>query len=228
MIGVVIPAHNEAVLIGPCISSVMQAARSPMLNGEPVQVVVVLDDCSDATGIIARSYGAVTLSVALRNVGQVRALGAQLCLDAGARWLAFTDADTVVAHDWLAVQLQLQADVVCGTVLVDNWGAYGARMAFHFAHSYTDAEGHRHIHGANLGVSARAYQQVGGFAALRSSEDVALVQALQAAGVDIAWSARPRVVTSARKLFRAPGGFGARLLQIDVESSHITPALLAA
>lgn len=228
MIGVVIPAHNEADLIGSCVAAVMQAARSPLLEGESVHVVVVLDDCSDDTGTIARSYGAVTLPLVVRNVGQARAVGAQQCLDAGARWLAFTDADTVVSHDWLAVQLQLQADAVCGTVSVDNWGAYGSRMAFHFAHSYTDAEGHRHIHGANLGVSAKAYRQVGGFAALRSSEDVALVLALQAAGVDIAWSARPRVVTSARKLFRAPGGFGARLLQIDTESSHITPALLAA
>jgi hypothetical protein len=63
-------------------------------------------------------------------------------------------------------------------------------------------------------VSAEAYHRVGGFEPLASREDVALVMALQAVGARIAWSAAPRVVTSARKAFRAPGGFGATLLGV--------------
>ena len=218
MIAAIVPAHNEADHIGACVRSLQRASRCRRLNGEPVIVVVVLDECTDSTSAIARDAGALVLSVHARNVGTARAAGAEFALDVGARWLAFTDADSVVAPEWLADQLDLHSDAVCGTVAVRHWGAYGARMQQHYERTYTDADGHRHIHGANLGVSAAAYRRAGGFKALASSEDVALVEALRHTGARIAWSARPRVETSARKTFRAPLGFGATLLRIDQES----------
>lgn len=221
MIAAIVPAHNEADHIGACVRSLQRASRCRRLNGEPVIVVVVLDECTDATGAIARDAGALVLSVRARNVGTARAAGAEFALDVGARWLAFTDADSVVAPEWLADQLDLHSDAVCGTVAVRHWGAYGARMQQHYERTYTDADGHRHIHGANLGVSASAYRRAGGFKALTSSEDVALVEALGQTGARIAWSARPRVETSARKTFRAPLGFGATLLRIDQESRSV-------
>jgi hypothetical protein len=147
-----------------------------------------------------------------------RAAGARFALEAGARWLAFTDADSVVAPDWLSTQLALGCDAVCGTVAVRDWGTYGEPMRLHFQATYNDAEGHRHIHGANLGVSAEAYRRAGGFSSLASSEDVALVDALHRQGASIAWSAAPRVVTSARRCFRAPGGFGETLRRIEREA----------
>jgi len=218
LIAAIVPAHNEADYIGACVRCLKIASRCRRLNGEAVNVVVVLDDCNDATDAIAREAGALVLRVRARNVGTARAAGAEFALDAGARWLAFTDADSVVAPEWLADQLDLHSDVVCGTVAVRDWGVYGAQMQQHYKRSYTDADGHRHIHGANLGVSAAAYRRAGGFKSLTSSEDVALVEALRNTGAHIAWSARPRVETSARKTFRAPLGFGATLLRIDQES----------
>lgn len=92
-------------------------------------------------------------------------------------------------------------------------------MREHYASTYNDVEGHRHIHGANLGVSAEAYRRAGGFQPLKSSEDVALVNGLLSSGAAIAWSATPRVVTSARRDFRAPDGFGATLLRVDAEAA---------
>jgi hypothetical protein len=65
-----------------------------------------------------------------------------------------------------------------------------------------------HIHGANLGVSADAYVRAGGFKPLAFDEDIALVNALKATGARIAWSAAPRVRTSARLDSRACNGFG--------------------
>jgi len=118
LIAAIVPAHNEAEHIGACVQSLRIAARCSRLNGEPVLVVVVLDDCDDATGAVASEAGAQVLSVHARNVGTARATGAAFALDAGARWLAFTDADSVVAPDWLADQLGLQSDAVCGTVAV--------------------------------------------------------------------------------------------------------------
>ncbi len=219
MIAVIVPAHNEEDQITTCLIALRVAAQCPRLRGEQTVLMVVLDACTDRTRSIARRMGATTIALSYRNVGAARALGAELALAAGARWLAFTDADTQVAPDWISAQLAQRKDAVCGTVAVRDWGAYGETMRAHYDATYTDADGHRHIHGANLGISAKAYQQAGGFQALESSEDVALVDSLRASGASIAWSAAPRVFTSARRVFRAPGDFGATLARIDPETS---------
>lgn len=183
MIAVVVPAHNEARHIGRCILSLRKAADCPGLRGEPVSFYVVADACNDSTAQKAADCGAQVIETCMRNVGAARAMGADAALADGARWLAFTDADTQVAPDWLAQQLAQASDAVCGTIEVRDWRSWGPlqrAMRSHFAHTYCDEDGHRHIHGANLGVSAEAYRHAGGFAALASSEDVALVQALEA------------------------------------------------
>jgi glycosyltransferase involved in cell wall biosynthesis len=222
MIGVVVPAHNEEDHLGACLASLRRSGSSPQLQGEAVMIVVALDSCTDRSESIARKCGAKVVSVHGHNVGVARAAGAELALQSGARWLAFTDADSVVAQDWLCSQLALQTDAVCGTVEVQDWGGYGEVMRKHYDATYTDADGHRHIHGANLGVSAAAYRRAGGFRPLVSSEDVALVNALRESGASIAWSALPRVVTSARRTYRAPAGFGATLERVDRESTHVS------
>jgi glycosyltransferase involved in cell wall biosynthesis len=217
MIGVVVPAHNEESDIGETVAALLVAAAHPGLQGEAVEVLVVLDSCTDATGAIARFTGARTFAVEACNVGRARAAGADQLLAEGARWLAFTDADTRVSPEWLVRQLELGADAVCGSIGVEDWSAHGTyadSLRTHFARTYTDADGHRHVHGANLGVSAIAYVRAGGFPALACSEDVALVEALQATGARIAWSAAPRVSTSARHDARARGGFGDTLLAV--------------
>lgn len=214
MLGVVIPAHNEGACISWCLLAVRAAAQHNSLGGERVEIVVVLDGCTDDTGARVAQHAVQSLAIAAHNVGAARAAGAELLLSQGARWLAFTDADTRVAPDWLVQQIALSADAVCGTVGVDNWsdhGEYAFDLEQHFKRTYSDVDGHRHIHGANLGVSASAYRAAGGFDALASSEDVALVEALQSTGALVVWSAAPRVVTSARRQARAPSGFAAAL-----------------
>ena len=220
MIGVVVPAHNEETLLGACVAALRCASHHPGLHGEPVVVVVVLDACRDGSAAAARRHwsgnGLYLERIDVRNVGLARAHGADMAMALGAQWLAFTDADTVVAPDWLAQQRALGTDAVCGSVAVEDWSCHGEHAAYlqrQFAETYQDADGHRHIHGANLGVSAAAYRAAGGFAALDCSEDVALVAALQKSGASIAWSAAPRVVTSARGDPRCRGGFGDAVLR---------------
>ncbi|VCU70442.1 Glycosyl transferase family 2 [Pigmentiphaga humi] len=229
MIGVCIPAHNEEEDIGRCLAAMARAVRHPGLRGEPVEVVVVLDACSDRTAARTRAWPVTAIETACRNVGLARAAGARRLLDAGARWLAFTDADTVVSESWLADQLSLQAAVVCGTVEVGDWTAHGpyaelARNAFLCA--YQDRDGHRHVHGANLGIDAAAYRRIGGFQALACSEDQALVDKLERAGVPIAWTALPRVVTSARPFSRVAGGFACTLRRAWEQQSPRPQAML--
>jgi len=222
MLGVVIPAHNEETGIAATLASVARAAAHPGLEGEDVVVVVVLDACTDRTEEIARSFAVQIARVDERNVGRARRRGVDEAIARGARWLAFTDADTEVAPDWLVQQLALGADVVCGTVGAD-WSVLGELEHFmraHWARTYTDADDHRHVHGANLGVSTQAYLAAGGFAPLACSEDVALVDALVRTGANVVWSAAPRVTTSARLNARAEGGFGDTLAAVLAAAPH--------
>lgn len=214
-IAVIVPAHDESASIAACLASLKVAAAHPTVAGLRIDVVVVLDSCSDDTGEIAKRCGAQTVTVSARNVGQARAAGAALALSQGAEWLCFTDADTTVAEDWIATHIGVGGDAVCGTVTVDDWGGWieGTRQRYNKA--YRDVDGHRHVHGANLGVSAAAYRSTGGFPPLATGEDVALVAALEAQGAAIVWSAAPRVITSARRAFKCSGGFGAELLRLE-------------
>ncbi len=234
MIGIVIPAHNEELYLDACLRAARVAAADPALQGEAVRITVALDSCTDRSQAIVERHAAESgqgcaidyLCVDARNVGVTRAAGARHMLRYGPRWLAFTDADTQVAPNWLTAQLRLNVDVVCGTVAVHDWSPHRDNadlLRRHFHHSYTDADGHHHIHGANLGVAADAYLRAGGFEPLACSEDVALVTALERAGARFAWSAAPRVVTSARCDAKARGGFGDTLLRY-VETARTAAA----
>lgn len=214
MLGVCIPAHNEENYIDQCLASVTRAARHSGLAGEPVKIVVVLDCCSDQTAERTKAWNVSALASNFRNVGMARAAGAAHLIECGARWLAFTDADTVVSPAWLTTQLSLRAEVVCGTVDVIDWSSHGSHAEHaqaQFRAHYQDRDGHRHVHGANLGLDASVYMRLGGFQALACSEDQALVDALEAAGANIVWTAAPRVVTSARAYSHINGGFATTL-----------------
>lgn len=209
MIGILIPVHNEEALLAECLEAVLVAASHPGLEGEPVQILAVLDSCTDRSASIAGAYPVQCVDVQARNVGHARGVGARHLLNQGVRWISCTDADSRVAPDWLVAQLALGTDAVCGTVTVDRWGeGFDPSAQIRYLQAYRAGDGHRHIHGANLGVSADAYLRAGGFEPLVCDEDVQLVQQLERCGATIAWSHSPQVITSARLECRAPGGFG--------------------
>ena len=226
MIAVIVPAHNEAAGIGHCLESIAVAAKHPELRGEPVVTVVALDACTDKTPDVCSHRGAVAISIEARCVGVARAAAANHALGLGARWIASTDADTHVPRDWLWKQVNCGADAFCGVVEVRDWLDYPAAVHQAFAGRELARDGHRHIHGANLGVSAAAYLEVGGFPPLVTGEDVALVQALQRSGAMIAWRARPVVTTSARRSARAPHGFSGFLRALEREVLEAGATLL--
>jgi glycosyltransferase involved in cell wall biosynthesis len=210
VIALIIPAHNEEDSIAECLLAALQAASHKALLGRRVHLLLVLDSCSDRTAEIVAAMGVNSIAVQARSVGVARAAGATHLLEQGCTWLAFTDADSHVAPDWLVRQLALNADAVCGTVSIHDWQDRLPDLHDHYQEEtgYRDVDGHRHIHGANLGVCARAYQKVGGFMPLDEHEDVELVQSLLRHGADVAFSAAPRVTTSSRLLNRVSGGFG--------------------
>ena len=67
MIGVVIPAHNEARRLGHCLRAVKRAALEAERTGRTVQILVVLDRCNDASAAIAIRHGVATLAVDAGN-----------------------------------------------------------------------------------------------------------------------------------------------------------------
>ena len=217
MIGVIVPAHNEAADIGRCLASVNAAAVHPALGGEPVVAVVALDACTDGTAELCAHHGAVAIQLDARCVGVSRAAAARHALGMGARWVASTDADTVVPPDWVWKQVSCGAEAFCGVVDVIDWLDYPPGVREAFAGRERSCDGHAHVHGANLGLSAAAYEKAGGFPPLTTGEDVALVKALLNSQISIAWRARPTVFTSARRSARAPQGFSGFLQALERE-----------
>jgi glycosyltransferase involved in cell wall biosynthesis len=219
---VVVPARDEEELLPACLASLRRAAGHPELAGLSVRIAVVLDSCSDRSGDVAAPLlraRDTLIEQRAGNVGIARGLGIDSLLteEAGRPlstiWVANTDADSRVPFDWLARQVRLAnagADAVAGTIVVDDWHEHPAQSAPIFADRYAreiEPAGHHHVHGANLGVRASTYRQIGGGPPLPLAEDHALVHALERAGATIARPATLRVVTSGRRESRARGGF---------------------
>ncbi|MGH3721655.1 MAG: glycosyltransferase [Pseudonocardiaceae bacterium] len=209
------PAHNEAELLPACLAALRRAAATVDV---PVHLLVVLDACSDRTAEAAGD--AEVLAVWERNVGAARRAGfTHLLHELGADrvWLASTDADTQVPKGWLADQLthaHRGADAVAGMVSVADWSEHPPTTAERFRRLHHHVTGHYHVHGANLGISARSYVTVDGFPPLPAHEDIALVAALKRTGHRVLHAADPPVITSARRHARATEGFADFLIQL--------------
>ncbi|WP_118914480.1 glycosyltransferase [Mycobacterium shigaense] len=217
---VVIPAHNEKADLPACLRAVLTAALCVPI---PVTVIVVLDASDDDSVELAGQYGPDVhfVCVDVRNVGAARAVGfgygRSLFAQDEKCWYATTDADSRVDPGWLIHQLQLGVDMVLGVVRVTNWRLHSASAADRYLRAYAagTAQGeHSHVHGANMGFSARAYWRVGGFRMLPTGEDVDLVEQFEAAGYLIHRDTELSVITSARIQGRAPQGFAHYLSEL--------------
>lgn len=223
---VVVPARNEELLIGRCLRS-LDRSRRRLHRHRPdvtVEVVVVLDACTDGTAdVVGRHGGVRVVAVDAARVGAARQAGIRKVtegarrregrIDPAAHWVANTDADSVVPPSWLLDQLALAeagSDVVVGVAEPDPT-ELGADVLALWHGRHRHVEGHDHVHGANLGFRLSTYLAAGGFEALPVHEDVRLVDRMRAQGARTVATARVRVRTSARTTGRAPQGFAAYL-----------------
>jgi glycosyltransferase involved in cell wall biosynthesis len=222
-VAVLIPARNEEVLLGHCLESAIRSidALPPTVGAS----IVLVSDCStDRTAEIA--FGLIgekgsVLHTRAGTVGTARALAASYAIARTAMplsnvWLANTDADCVVPPSWLKDQIDFATagiEAVAGIVAVDSFAEHGPEVLARFRASYPiypDGT-HPHIHGANLGVRADRYIHVGGWADLKTAEDHDLWGRLRKTGASMLSSAHLRVVTSGRRIGRAPSGFAGAL-----------------
>jgi hypothetical protein len=232
---VAIPARDEADWIGRCLSALARQTRQPQA------VLLLLNNCTDTTAAIVHSLSGKlpfrlhiqthTFKVSSANAGSARRLAMQSAavLAGPDGVLLTTDADTVVAADWIErslLALSEGADLVCGRVSLDP-----ADAAFIPRHLHADDAleceltelldriadildpdpadpwpRHTEAAGASLAVTVAAFNRVGGIPEVGSGEDRAFVQAL--ARIDGAIRHDPTIMVnvSGRIHGRAPGG----------------------
>lgn len=152
--------------------------------------------------------------------------------------IASTDGDTRVAATWIAAtlaEINNGADAVGGRIITNSrerskldkktrlyylrhlrYGYLTSQLESYLDPDFESLPRHHHHYGASFAVTAQMYAQVGGLPPLRSSEDVALYDALKRADARFRHSPMVRVITSARIIGRAEAGLGDRLSQLNV------------
>ncbi|MFP7571035.1 glycosyltransferase [Marivita sp. S2033] len=228
---IVIPARNEEARIGACLTALAEQGNA--------MVILVVNNTTDRTGIVARDTAArfgLDLTVLERRlaphegVGTARLIGCDHALQTmpALRYLLTTDADCIVAPDWIARNLaHLGAvDAVCGKVdlipaeaeilegmdphLATLEGTYRALVqdvyARHAPGCADIADTHGEAAGASLAFTRAAYLAVRGFAPIRCGEDRRIVRALRAAGRRVRHADDVTVQASCRLTGRAAGG----------------------
>lgn len=234
-ISVVVPARNEEALIDSCLAALAQQEGIPL---EEYEVLLVLDRCTDATEVraleIATEHPGLRLNLLEgpgRGAGHARRVGMEVAyarlLSSGRPdgLIASTDADTVVAPDWLSMQLEAaargaraiggrielrgDADLPQG---VAGWRVEQGRLRQRELLAAVDSVGgpiqseHWQFSGASLALTAATYAEIGGLEPRVALEDEYLERALVRCGVPIERPLDVRVATSARLVGRAKRG----------------------
>ena len=169
--------------------------------------------------------------------------------------IASTDGDTRVSATWIAAtlaEIKNGADAVGGRIITcsksrarldpttklyylryQRYGYLVSQLEASLDPYFESSPRHHHHYGASLAVTAQMYAKVGGLPPLRSSEDVALYEALMRVDARFCHSPRVKVITSARAVGRAEAGLSDRLSHLNAmsrkqQSILVEPAELVA
>lgn len=115
MLSIIIPAHNEELLLGRTLDALTTATRA---LDRPSEIIVVDDASTDRTAVIAAERGVRVIHVSHRQIAATRNAGAR---DARGDVLLFVDADTIVS----------EAAVRAAVAAMEN-GAVGGGCRFYF------------------------------------------------------------------------------------------------
>ena len=250
---VVIPVRNERTSLPATLDALarqVDCAGLP-LAPESFEIVLLLNNCTDDSLQVAKRWKAchpgIQLHIAERSLPAKRAhVGTARSwlmdtawrrlsgIEPGISAILSTDADTVVAHDWIAQNLHAIAQGACAVGGVIQWKAghfeklsRGVQRAFLADREYQRLQAQlehlldpqdgdpwpRHLEhfGASLACTPQAYARAGGMPAVRALEDVALVMALERCGITIRHEPKVIVFTSARLQGRCSIGCSGQL-----------------
>ncbi|CDF02834.1 uncharacterized protein BN739_00164 [Ruminococcus sp. CAG:624] len=94
---IVIPTHNEEKYIAKCIKAVRRAEKN--VPDDNVQILVVLNRCTDRTEEIARKYGADVIYNSEKCLSKIRNAGVKA---AKGRFIVTIDADSMMPYNALS------------------------------------------------------------------------------------------------------------------------------
>jgi glucosyl-3-phosphoglycerate synthase len=228
---VVVPARNEEDLIA---TSLRALATQIKVEPHKYEVLLVLDGCTDATRErateVANAHPRLKLhflhgpgqgSGHARRTGMEAACERLSGLERPEGLIACTDADTVVARDWLSAQLTAVgrgARAIGGRIeLIEGslprallrWHAERGRKRHQRILSDPDRLGaaeHWQFSGASLALTAETYARVGGLEPRATLEDEGLEELLREERIPIERLLSVRVSTSARLQGRSSQG----------------------
>ena len=242
---VVVPARDEEELIGSCLEALAtQTGVGPL----EYEVILILDRCTDETEARAREVGAAHPLLRLhllegpgegsgpaRRVGMDAACARLLQVGRREGLIACTDADTVVAPDWLAAQLRAVsqgARAIGGRIeLADDgslpesvWRRHTEQGRLRHERLLSDPNPrgetqHWQFSGASLALKADVYRKIGGLEPLTALEDEGLERVLLEHRIPIERLLSVRVTTSPRLVGRASRGLSYDLARIALSLS---------
>jgi len=194
VISFIVPAHNEARLLGATLAALHAAARA---LDDPYEVIVVDDASTDATGEIARQQGARVLAVEHRHIAAARNAGAR---HAHGEVFVFVDADTLIDDAVLrAAVAAIRSGAVGGGGAVQLEGRQSWHVRWSMALLMCVFRVTRIAPGCFVFCTRKAFEAVDGFNEVYfAAEDIAISRALSRHGRFVIL--RQPVMTSARKL----------------------------
>ena len=160
-ISVIVPAFNEAKLLGASLAEIKSAAAAFTARGWNFELVVCDNNSTDRTAEIARAAGAEVVFEPVNQIARARNSGAAA---ASGDWLVFVDADSHPSENLFAdvaaqitsgrclaggVTIRLDEKLFVAGLVTGIWN-YASRI-------------HRLMAGSFIFVEAAAFRQVGGF-----------------------------------------------------------------
>lgn len=195
MISFIIPAHDEARLIGATLQSIKATAEALSLDHE---TIVIDDASSDDTAAIASAAGARVLRVEHRHIAATRNAGARAAR--GGSFFFFVDADTRVNAAVVGAALQaLDAGAVGGGCTVQLPGPLPWHQRMALALALPALRIARVAPGCFQFCTRTAFEAAGGYDEhWFAAEDIVMSRALARLGRFVLL--REPVLTSSRKL----------------------------
>jgi glycosyltransferase involved in cell wall biosynthesis len=201
LISIVIPTLQEGKYAEECFSSIQKQAMR-----KDAEIIIVDGGSTDATLAISKKYADLILHEPVRNIAVARNTG---MFRARGKIIICANADTVYPEGWLGkLTAQMRADpkvaATIGKILPKDGDAFDKAFAEHVLHHFSKAAcNFNHLHyvdSSNLAVSAKHFQQIGGFnGSLVCGDDTDLVRRLAKVG-KVTYSGEGHALISMRRV----------------------------